>query len=210
MDPGETGSRQFNGNLVGPVTGESVGRMAVATRLDQTFGQQHPAARPEHPVGFGDPGGTVGPAVERAECPHNGRALVWPGQGLGRSFEENDLPASSEPVEPLTEPEHVTPLSPGRPRSAVLNGSQSLDLFLGTRATAEMAGAIVSQRPMVTTIDVTYPNGRIPTSVYTIPAKIINTHALTKNMGPAATTLKKSVNANTSWSAAYGGQASGH
>ena len=34
---------------------------------------------------------------------------------------------------------------------------------------------------MVTTIEVTYPNGRMPTSVSTIPAKIIKIHALTKN-----------------------------
>lgn len=71
---------------------------------------------------------------------------------------------------------------------------------MGTRATAPIAGANVNQSPMVTTIAVTYPNGWIPTSVRAIPAKIINTHALTKNMGPADTTLKKLRTANTSWS----------
>jgi hypothetical protein len=44
---------------------------------------------------------------------------------------------------------------------------------------------------MVPTIEVTYPNGRMPTSVSTIPAKIIKIHALTKNNGPAAMSLKK-------------------
>ncbi len=68
MDPGEAGSRQFNANLVGLVTGQSMGHMTVGTGFDQTFGQQHPAARSEHPVGFRDPGGTVAaPAVTRAE-----------------------------------------------------------------------------------------------------------------------------------------------
>jgi hypothetical protein len=43
---------------------------------------------------------------------------------------------------------------------------------------------------MVTTIEVTYPKGRMPTSVSTIPAKIIKIHALTKNNGPAARSLK--------------------
>ena len=53
-----------------------------------------------------------------------------------------------------------------------------------------MAGARVSQSAMVTTIEVTYPNGRMPTSVSTMPAKIIKIHALTKNNGPAAMSLK--------------------
>jgi hypothetical protein len=63
-------------------------------------------------------------------------------------------------------------------------------LFPGGRPTAPMAGARVSHRPMVTTIEVTYPNGRMPTSVPTMPAKIIKIHALTKNNGPAAMSLK--------------------
>ena len=45
--------------------------------------------------------------------------------------------------------------------------------FFVARAMAPMAGATVSQSPMVTTIDVTYPNGRMPTSPPTMPAKII-------------------------------------
>jgi hypothetical protein len=43
---------------------------------------------------------------------------------------------------------------------------------------------------MVTTIAVMYPNGWIPTSVPTMPAKIIKSQALTKNNGPAAKSLK--------------------
>jgi hypothetical protein len=43
---------------------------------------------------------------------------------------------------------------------------------------------------MVTTIAVMYPNGRIPTSMATIPAKSIKSQALTKNSGPAAMSLK--------------------
>jgi hypothetical protein len=58
------------------------------------------------------------------------------------------------------------------------------------RLAAPMAGASVSHRPMVTSIDVTYPNGRMPTSAATMPAKIISSHALTKNIGPAAMSLK--------------------
>ena len=57
------------------------------------------------------------------------------------------------------------------------------------RMTAPMAGARVSHRAMVTTIEVRYPNGRIPTSVQTMPAKTISSHALTKNIGPAAMSL---------------------
>jgi hypothetical protein len=53
-----------------------------------------------------------------------------------------------------------------------------------------MAGASVSQSPIVTTMDVTYPNGSMPTSVLTIPAKIISSQALTKNNGPAESNLK--------------------
>jgi hypothetical protein len=49
---------------------------------------------------------------------------------------------------------------------------------------------------MVTTIAVRYPNGRIPTSVSTIPAKIIKSQALTKNSGPAAMSLKNASTIN--------------
>src|SRR6266511_2400999 len=56
---------------------------------------------------------------------------------------------------------------------------------------APMAGASVSHSPMVTTIDVTYPNGRMPASTPTMPAKIISSHALRKKAGPAAKSPKK-------------------
>ena len=46
-----------------------------------------------------------------------------------------------------------------------------------SRPPAPMAGARVSHRPMVTSIGVTYPNGRMPTSVSTMPAKTIKIHA---------------------------------
>ena len=44
---------------------------------------------------------------------------------------------------------------------------------------------------MVTTIEVTSPNGRMPAFVATMPAKIISNQALTKKAGPAATSPKK-------------------
>ena len=49
---------------------------------------------------------------------------------------------------------------------------------------------------MVTTIAVMYPNGRIPTSLPTMPAKTIKTQALTKNSGPAAMSLKNASTIN--------------
>jgi hypothetical protein len=49
-----------------------------------------------------------------------------------------------------------------------------------------MAGATTSQRAIVKTIDVLYPNGLMPTLLLVIPAKIISSQALTKNMAPAA------------------------
>jgi uncharacterized membrane protein len=39
---------------------------------------------------------------------------------------------------------------------------------------------------MVTTIEVSYPNGLIPTSVLVMPANIIMSQALTKKKRPAA------------------------
>src|ERR1051326_1230609 len=53
-----------------------------------------------------------------------------------------------------------------------------------------MGGPRTSHRPMVTTIAVMYPNGRMPTSPPTMPAKSIKSQALTKNSGPAAMSLK--------------------
>jgi hypothetical protein len=38
----------------------------------------------------------------------------------------------------------------------------------------------------------------MPTSAWTMPAKIMSTQALTKNMGPAANSLKKSLKGLTS------------
>ena len=49
-----------------------------------------------------------------------------------------------------------------------------------------ITGANVSHRAIVTIIEVTYPKGRIPTSMSTTPAKSISTQALTKKAGPAA------------------------
>jgi hypothetical protein len=57
---------------------------------------------------------------------------------------------------------------------------------------APAAGATASHSAMVTTIDVMYPNGRIPTSSPTMPANSISSQALRKKDGPAATTPKKS------------------
>ncbi len=56
----------------------------------------------------------------------------------------------------------------------------------GARATAPMAGARVSHRPRVTSIEVRHQKGRMPMSALTMPAKIINSHALMKDSGPAA------------------------
>ena len=64
------------------------------------------------------------------------------------------------------------------------------------RPTAPMAGARVSHKAMVTTIAVMYPNGWIPTSAPTMPAKIISSQALTKNSGPAAMSLKNASTIN--------------
>src|SRR6202012_3371541 len=58
------------------------------------------------------------------------------------------------------------------------------------RPIAPMAGARVSHSPIVTTLEVTSPNGRMPTSEAVIPAKIMSSHALTNNSGPAANSLK--------------------
>src|SRR5215467_143983 len=55
-----------------------------------------------------------------------------------------------------------------------------------TREMEPITGATVSHRAIVTTIDVMYPKGRIPTSMSTTPAKSISTQALTKKNGPAA------------------------
>src|SRR5690348_14418850 len=76
------------------------------------------------------------------------------------------------------------------------HGQALLLLFAGARPTAPMAGARVSHRPMVTTNAVMYPNGRIPTSSPTMPAKIIKSQALTKNSGPAAISLKNASTIN--------------
>jgi hypothetical protein len=68
--------------------------------------------------------------------------------------------------------------------------------FPGVRPTAAIAGATASHRPMVTTMAVRYPNGRIPTSLPTMPAKTIKSQALTKNSGPAAMSLKNASTIN--------------
>lgn len=60
------------------------------------------------------------------------------------------------------------------------------------RAIAPMAGVTASHKPIVTTMDVMYPKGRIPTLWATAPAISINTQALTKKAGPALNILKKS------------------
>lgn len=58
---------------------------------------------------------------------------------------------------------------------------------------------------MVTIIDVRYPNGAMPRSLCVIPAKTMSNHALTKNIGPAATSLKNAliaqVPSNSRWGA---------
>src|SRR5262249_11721894 len=69
-------------------------------------------------------------------------------------------------------------------------------LFPLARPTAPMAGARVSHNAMVATIPVRYPNGWIPPWAPTMPAKIISSQALTKNSGPAATSLKNASTIN--------------
>jgi hypothetical protein len=53
-------------------------------------------------------------------------------------------------------------------------------------ATAPAAGAMTSQRAIVASIAVPYPNGLMPTFGERIPAKIIISQALTKKNPPAA------------------------
>jgi hypothetical protein len=53
-------------------------------------------------------------------------------------------------------------------------------------AMAPAAGAMTSQRPIVATSAVPYPNGLMPTFDERIPAKIIINQALTKKNPPAA------------------------
>ena len=59
------------------------------------------------------------------------------------------------------------------------------------RATAVITGATTSQSPIVTIMAVTYPKGRMPTVLCTMPATSIRIHALTKKSGPANTTRTK-------------------
>jgi hypothetical protein len=59
-----------------------------------------------------------------------------------------------------------------------------------TRAIAPIAGARVSHKAIVTTIEVRYPNGRIPRSTLVPPANSISSHALRKKAGPAVRILK--------------------
>ena len=59
-----------------------------------------------------------------------------------------------------------------------------------SRPPAPMAGARVSHRPMVTSIGVTYPNGRMPTSVSDHAGEDHQDPCVTKNNGPAAMSLK--------------------
>jgi hypothetical protein len=61
---------------------------------------------------------------------------------------------------------------------------------LPARAIAPAAGATASHSAMVTTIDVMYPKGRMPTSRATPPANSISSQELTKKNGPAATIPK--------------------
>jgi hypothetical protein len=75
------------------------------------------------------------------------------------------------------------------------NGAQA-DLRLDVPAIAPIAGARVNHSPIVTTIEVTYPKGRIPTSRCTMPAKIIKIQELTKNIGPAKSTFTNVVMVN--------------
>jgi hypothetical protein len=53
-------------------------------------------------------------------------------------------------------------------------------------AMAPAAGAMTSQRAMVASSAVPYPNGLMPTRSESIPAKIIISHALKKKNPPAA------------------------
>ena len=55
---------------------------------------------------------------------------------------------------------------------------------------APMAGARTSQRAIVATKAVPYPNGLIPTSSWRIPAKIIRSQAETKKNPPAPVRAK--------------------